>query len=63
VCQDWFKLVENFVAKLHAASNDPNDPTVPDGAFPWATFDAVPAEACFNMDEARRSPLTLVPNP
>ena len=55
VCEDWFKLVATVVAKLHAASNDPNDPTVPDGAFPWPTFDAVPTEASFNMDEARRS--------
>ena len=47
-------MTPQTVADLHAASNDPNDPTVPMGAFPWATFDAIPAAAKFNMDEVHR---------
>jgi len=27
-CRSWFKLVEEVVQRLHAASEDPNDPTV-----------------------------------
>ena len=55
-------MTPQTVADLHAASNDPNDPTVPMGAFPWATFDAIPAAAKFNMDEVHRPPPpTLAP--